>query len=98
MLTKILNPANRRVYFFCSFALLNLSMKRYRHYPLFLSLLSLSALFSCSHHDKTVIPPTPPIPAPVDSLFSWRLIDSLVPAGIEDIWFTSASKGFYLGG
>jgi photosystem II stability/assembly factor-like uncharacterized protein len=50
-------------------------------------------LFSCSKSKDHPLPP--PDSTPKDSLFDWKSVGNIqAPGGINDIWFTSASKGF----
>jgi photosystem II stability/assembly factor-like uncharacterized protein len=57
---------------------------------------SIWILFSCH---KTADKPAPaPAATSVDTLLDWEKIDSHLNRFIEDIWFVSPSKGFFLGG
>jgi photosystem II stability/assembly factor-like uncharacterized protein len=58
--------------------------------------LSAFFLFSCSKNSGGSA--TQPPPQTVDSLFSWQIMDNIGAISSEDIWFVSASKGFFAGG
>jgi photosystem II stability/assembly factor-like uncharacterized protein len=49
--------------------------------------------FSC--RKSNYIPPVYPLPP--DSLMSWKVVGNISGTALEDIWFTSASRGFTLG-
>ena len=51
------------------------------------------AAFSC--RKSNYVPPV--YPPPPDSLINWTVIGNIPGIALEDIWFTSASKGFTLG-
>jgi photosystem II stability/assembly factor-like uncharacterized protein len=66
-------------------------------FRILIAVIYLIGVMACTKDKDNAIPVPPTPPAPTDTLNAWKKVKT-ADRYINDIWFTSTSKGFYLSG